>query len=117
MGNVLKILFVENHDRFVSVVTREFLGGHEVTVVPSIAIALEQLQSSDFDVVLVDYDLDDGKGDRLVREIRINSLPVKIVGVSSHEQGNTALSESGADVICSKMEFDRIGEVLESLTT
>lgn len=113
----MRILFVENHDKFVSIVTREFLSNHDVTVVPSIASALEQLESSEFDIVLVDYDLDDGKGDQLIRKIRTNMLAVKIVAVSSHEQGNTALSESGADAICSKMDFNQIEEVLKSLAT
>lgn len=113
----MRILFVENNSKFVSIVTREFLSNHNVTVVPSIAAALEQLESSRFDVVLVDYDLDDGKGDQLIRKIHTNRLAVKIVAVSSHEQGNTALSESGADAICSKMGFDRIEEVLKSLAT
>jgi DNA-binding response OmpR family regulator len=113
----MRILFVENHNQFVSVVTREFLSNHDVTVVPGIAAALQQLESGEFDVVLVDYDLDDGKGDQLVRKIRTNMLAVKIVAVSSHEQGNTALLESGADAICSKIDFNRIEEVLESLAT
>jgi CheY-like chemotaxis protein len=113
----MRILFVENHDKFISVVTREFLSNHEVTAVPSIAAASDQLKESEFDVILVDYDLDDGKGDQLVRKIRKDNIPVKIVAVSSHEPGNTALSESGADAICSKIEFNRIGKVLESLAT
>ena len=54
LGNPgMKILFVENHDQFVSVVTREFLSDHEVRTVPRIADALRELNATRFDVILV----------------------------------------------------------------
>jgi len=111
----MRILFVENHDKFASVVTKRFLGGHSVTTVPNLANAWTELGSSKFEVVLIDYDLDDGTGDQLVRQIRAASLPVKIVAVSSHDRGNNALIAAGADAICSKMEFSGIGAVLDAL--
>jgi len=111
----MKILFVENHVRFIAAVTKRFLGGHDVTTVPTVARAWAELDGGEFDVVLVDYDLDDGKGDQLVRQIRTASLAVKIVAVSSHEQGNDALIAAGADAICGKMEFSGIAAVLDSL--
>ena len=112
----MRILFVENHDQFASVVIRAFLNKHEVTVVKNIASALDHFINNEYDVLLVDYDLDDGKGDRLVQSIRKDNLRVKIVAVSSHERGNEALLESGADAVCSKIEFSKIGDILESLT-
>ncbi|MBA4388884.1 MAG: response regulator [Verrucomicrobia bacterium] len=111
----MRILFVENHAQFVNVVTRNFLGGHEVTPVPSLAGAWALLTEETFDVVLVDYDLVDGKGDELVRKIKASSLPVKIVAVSAHDRGNTALREAGAEAVCSKMTFSGIGSVLASI--
>jgi DNA-binding response OmpR family regulator len=65
----MKILFVENHAVFAANVVREFLSRHAVTVVPSIAAARQARVAASFDVVLVDYDLDDGKGDEFVREL------------------------------------------------
>ena len=112
----MKILFVENHERFLNAVTREFLCGHTITPVPNLSEAWAHVSEGDFDVVLVDYDLDDGKGDELVRRIRAASLPVKVVAVSSHDRGNTALRKAGADAVCGKMVFRRIEEVLDSLT-
>lgn len=111
----MRILFVENHDKFASVVTKQFLGGHSVTRIPTVAEAWTELDSSEFEVALIDYDLDDGTGDELVRQIRDASLPVKIVAVSSHDRGNNALVAAGADTICGKMEFTGIGAVLNSL--
>jgi hypothetical protein len=35
-----------------------------------------------------------------------------IIGVSSHEAGNSALLAAGASAVCSKMEFDRIQQVI-----
>ncbi len=66
-----------------------------------------------FDVILIDYDLDDGKGDTLIKKIRQNNLPLKIIGVSAHDYGNTELSQAGADSICSKMNFRYINEVIQ----
>ena len=111
----MKILFVENHERFAKVVTREFLSDHEVRTVSGIAYALRELDANQFDVALVDFDLDDGKGDRLVQQIRAAGNPVRIVAVSSHERGNAALLAAGADGVCSKMEFHKIGHVLAEI--
>ncbi len=110
----MRILFIENHDQFASVVIRAFLSKHEVTVVPDITSALDCFDNNEYDVLLVDYDLDDGKGDQLVRKIRKNDSQVKIVAVSAHERGNAALLESGADAVCSKIEFSEIGDILKS---
>ena len=111
----MRILFVENHDQFASVVIGAFLSSHEVTVVPNIASALDYFGNNEYDVLLVDYDLDDGKGDQFVQAVRKNNLHVKIVAVSSHEPGNTAMLKSGADAVCSKMEFNTIGDILNHL--
>jgi CheY-like chemotaxis protein len=111
----MDILWVENHAHFARLAARQFLAGHAVTVVPSLAAARAALARRAFSVVLVDFDLDDGKGDELVRELR--SLPARpwVVATSSHEAGNRALVEAGADAVCGKMEFGRIAEVLGRL--
>lgn len=111
----MRILFVENHEKFAAVVTREFLGDYEVSRVPGIADALRELDAKRFDVVLVDYDLDDGKGERLVQQIRAAGNPVPVVAVSSHEHGNAAILAAGANAVCGKMQFNRIDHVLKEL--
>ena len=63
----MKILFVDNHPEFTSTVIECFLRDDEVVVVPTVTAAKECFHGSWFDVVLVDYDLDDGKGDEFVR--------------------------------------------------
>ena len=111
----MKILFIENHERFASAVVKQFLQDHQVTVMPNMTDGWRELTTHGYDVVLVDYDLDDGKGSDLVVRIRSHALPVKIVAVSSHEQGNQALREAGADKVCDKMNFKHIREVLNTL--
>src|ERR1041385_9343881 len=103
----MKILFVENHSIFAKQVIDCFLSAHEVTVLPSLAGARSDLKMNQYDLLLVDYDLDDGKGEELVRELRNRNSKLRIIGVSSHERGNAALLEAGADAICSKMNFNR----------
>jgi DNA-binding response OmpR family regulator len=111
----MKILYVENHAVFAKQVTAQFLSPHEVMVVPSLALAREAFRGSNYHLFLVDYDLDDGKGDEFVREVRVAAPKLAIIGVSSHELGNQALLGAGANAICGKMEFDEIQEVIKSI--
>jgi CheY-like chemotaxis protein len=111
----MKILYVENHEVFAANVTRQFLSQQAVTVAPSIAAARQARVAGTFDLLLVDYDLDDGKGDAFVREVRALGDRILIVGISSHDEGNAALHRAGASAICSKMQFDRIQSVIERL--
>jgi DNA-binding response OmpR family regulator len=107
----LRILLVENHREFTSVVVPSFLAEHDVTVVPSCSAARAVFRPGAFDAVLVDYDLDDGKGDTLVQWISSQGGP-PVIAISSHDAGNEALMRAGAIATCPKLRFDRIGEVL-----
>src|SRR5216117_3541553 len=112
MRAYVNILYLENHAVFAQQVTRQFLSAHQVTVVPSLAAARNALSSGEYDLVLSDYDLDDGKGEVFVRECRASLPRLPIIAVSSHEAGNAALVKAGASAVCSKMEFDRIQQVI-----
>jgi len=111
----MNILYLENHAIFASQVIRQFLKTHHVTVVPSLAAARSALTSGGFDLVLSDYDLDDGKGDEFVRECRSTHPQLPIIAASSHDDGNAALVRAGATAVCGKMEFDRIQQVIGGL--
>ncbi len=112
---IMDILFVENHRTFVEIVTNKFLSEYKVTVTPSIKEALDEFNRKTYEIVLSDYDLDDGKGDELIKEIRSINDNVKIIAVSSHEKGNNALLKAGADSICSKMNFSKINSVIKEV--
>lgn len=107
----MNILWVENHRSFVSA-AKQFLAAHAVTVAPSLADARTALASHHFDAVLIDYDLDDGKGDELVRELLQLPGRPRIVATSAHDNGNRKLTDAGADAVCSKMKFSKIGAVV-----
>lgn len=111
----MNILYVENHAVFAENVKRQFLSRHLVTIVPSLSAARQMLKDGIFDLLLVDYDLDDGKGDVLVRELRASGCRTVIIGVSSHNEGNTALVQAGANAVCGKTEFDQIQLVMNNL--
>lgn len=110
----MRILFVENHPRFPHTVIPMFLGDDEVVLVPSLSEARAALSSATFDALLVDFDLDDGKGDVLVREVRQAGSKVTIIAVSATDHGNEALCAAGADAICRKTKFRQIREVIAS---
>ncbi len=69
----MNILFVENHQVFAEVVIKQFFVQHHVNVVPTIRKAWEEITQNNYDVVLVDFDLDDGKGVELVTNSTIDS--------------------------------------------
>jgi O-acetyl-ADP-ribose deacetylase (regulator of RNase III) len=114
-GPPLRILYVENHPVFADTVINQFLTQHAVTVASSLAEARRALATANFDLSLVDYDLNDGKGDALLRELHASGKAIPTIGVSSHDEGNTALLRAGAVAVCSKMQFDRIQSVIDSV--
>ena len=109
----MKILFVENHAVFARTVVEAFLAELQVTIAPSLAEARRQLDAGIFEAVLVDFDLDDGKGEELIAELRARGFGGRIVAVSAHEQGNARLLAAGADAVCPKRSFREIRRVLE----
>jgi DNA-binding NarL/FixJ family response regulator len=111
----MNILYVENHAVFAANVISQFLSQHSVTVASSLAEARRVLATSNFDLLLIDYDLDDGKGDALLRELRASGQSIMAIGVSSHDEGNTALLRAGAAATCSKMQFDHIQSVIDTV--
>ena len=113
--HVLKILYLENHAVFAQQVTRQFLSAHRITVVPSLSGARSAFAAGSYDLVLSDYDLDDGKGEEFLRECRASHPQLPVVAVSSHDEGNAALVAAGACAVCSKMQFDRIQQVIAGL--
>lgn len=90
-----------------------FLSEHDVEVQLSVAGALESLKIKSFDAILVDYDLDDGKGDCVVRVAAQLQPRPRIVAVSAHNEGNAALVAAGADAVCGKLNFASIERILE----
>ena len=113
----MNVLYVENHSVFAANAKRQFLSIHTVTVVPSLSAARQAIRRETFDLLLVDYDLDDGKGDQLVREVSTLRQGELIIGVSSHDEGNGALLRAGAHAVCSKMQFDQIQTVIDAVAS
>jgi CheY-like chemotaxis protein len=111
----VRLLWVENHAAFARIAGRQFLAAHDLTVVPSVAAARAALAAGRFDAVLVDYDLDDGKGAELVEFVRQFPRRVAVIAASSHADGNAALLAAGADAACPKTRFAEIAAVLAAV--
>jgi CheY-like chemotaxis protein len=80
--------------------------------VPSLAAARVALAATHFDAVLLDFDLDDGKGNDLVESIRRLPGRPAVIATSAHERGNEALVRAGADACCPKLRFTEIEATL-----
>lgn len=110
----MKLLWVENNARFARVAGRQFLAQHEVTLVPSLWAAREALRSWSFEAILLDFDLEDGKGIELLPLIQVLEPRPIVIAASAHDAGNSELLEAGADACCSKLQFQNIGAILSS---
>lgn len=111
-----RLLLVENHLVFARTVIEEFLTEYEVDVVTTVARAHAAIEEGAvYDCVLVDYDLDDGKGDELIGVVRVISPEMPIVGVSARAGGNARLLAAGANMVCAKSDFTRVPRMLRSL--
>ena len=111
----MTILYVENHARFAEIAVKTFLTEHTITVVPSLVLARLALAQAPFDLILLDQDLDDGKGTALAAELCRQSERPKILAVSSHDAGNNALLAAGADWVCAKRDFKQITTIIANL--
>lgn len=111
----MRILFVENHEVFSNLVARKFLAVHEVRIVRTLREARDALAAAEYDLLLLDYDLDDGKGDELLAELGHDGRRPMIIGVSAYEHLNAALLRAGADAACGKLEFSQIDSLIRSL--
>lgn len=115
LNSSLRVLLVENHKYFVDAVVKEFLSDFSVEVVPSLTEAFSVTRHAEYDIYLVDYDLDDGKGSSFVKHIREERPSAKIIAISSHDSGNNKLLDAGANAVCSKMHFRSIRDVISSV--
>ena len=111
----MNILYVENQERFAAVAVKTFLTEHAVTVVPSLVAARQALARGRFDLVLLDQDLDDGKGAELATELTARRQRPFILAASSHRAGNEALLQAGADGVCSKLQFQGVRAAIDRL--
>ncbi len=108
----MNILLVENHAVFAQTVTRLFLIDHQVRTVATIVEALAAVTTETFQVALIDFDLDDGQGDELVRQLRARGFPGRLVGISARQEGNEAPVAAGANACCPKSQFHTIARFL-----
>ena len=97
---------------FAATVIASFLAEHDVTVVASVAAARTLLREGAYELILVDYDLDDEKGDALVRALATTHPRPRIIGVSARPEGNDALFAAGADAVCNKLRFSKVVGIL-----
>ncbi len=94
---------------------RQFLAGHRVTYARSSAEARSALAAGRFGVVLLDYDLPDGKRMALVGEVRARARPPLIIATSSHAYSCEELLGAGAAAACPKTHFGELRDTIATL--
>ncbi|MAQ13508.1 MAG: response regulator [Sandaracinus sp.] len=113
-GSVVKgrILMVENHAVFGETLIGEFLSDYSVDRLPTVVEAVLRFGRHEYSVLLVDYDLDDGKGMDVLRSMRALGATTPVIAISARVEGNEALVAAGARGVCHKMDFARIDSVI-----
>ncbi|MBU5636303.1 response regulator [Geomonas sp. Red69] len=114
---VKKILVVEDDDAHAELIRRGFSdlsGQYELTVAATVKEAVERIRSLDYDIVLTDYLLPDGKGGDLVAH-SANIAPVVMMTSHGSEQVAVEAMKSGAIDYVVKMPevFDAMPRIVE----
>ncbi len=111
----MKILRVENHGTFVRVANQHFLKPHTLTITPTVWEAIARLSSESFDLIILDFDLDDGKGTEVLDFLRTLPKAPPVIAASSHTEGNNAMLAAGAKGVCTKHQFAEIEKVIATV--
>ena len=112
------ILFIEDYEP--AVVTMEFVIedlGHSFTHAIDAADAIEKVQNQDgsFDLIMVDYNLPDMRGDELAKQIRKISKDSKIVGFTAEPDNVSEDAAQAFDELVQKsLQPSDIEEFLKS---
>lgn len=114
---VKKILVVEDDDAHAELIRRGFSdmsGQYELTIAATVKEALERIRSRDYDIVLTDYLLPDGKGGDLVAQ-SAGIAPVVMMTSHGSEQVAVEVMKSGAIDYVVKMPevFDAMPRIVE----
>ena len=112
-----RILFVEDHEDTRSMI-RRLLGrrGYQVETAESLNEGLEMARGEDFDLFLLDYQLDDGNGMELCRRIREFDADTPILFFSaSHPAIQQAAVECGAQGFVLKPDLDGLNRAVNDL--
>ena len=114
-----RILFVEDHDDTRSMI-RLLLGnkGYRVETAESMNEGLELAQNEAFDLFLLDYQLEDGNGKELCKQIREFDTGTPILFFSaSHPKIQQDAVECGAQGFILKPDIDSLQEEIERALT
>ena len=115
MTSPLRILFVDDQPVAAYAAIEPYLRDFWVSLVFSVADATHFLSREAFGLVLVDYDLEDGKGTAVIEAARRSQPGALVIAVSDHELGNRALLRAGADAVCRKDDLGGLRELVTAL--
>ncbi|HEX8888726.1 MAG TPA: response regulator [Pyrinomonadaceae bacterium] len=105
-----RILFVEDHDDTRLMVTRLLVHrGYQIETAETLDEGLKMAQAEDFDLFLLDYQLDDGNGKELCKKIREFDADTPILFFSaSHPKIQEEAVECGAQGYILKPDIDAL---------
>jgi DNA-binding response OmpR family regulator len=115
-GNKKRILYVEDHKLFGETISR-LLSDYEVTIMPTLAKGLACARQEKFDLYLLDFNLPDGDGIELCRQIKTfdTETPVLFLTVSLYLT-EAEVKEAGAQGLLLKGKAGFIEHLLQQVS-
>ena len=115
-GLPLRVLVVEDDPALSEILQDELrAAGHVTSATASVAAALEQLSSSEFDVLLLDMVLPDGRGTDVIRKVReehLTSECVVLTGYTELASAIEAMKLGAYDYLSKPVRMDEVDQVL-----
>ncbi|MHB2017031.1 MAG: response regulator [Candidatus Xenobia bacterium] len=111
----VRVLYVEDFIPYRERVMARCLAGHQVTLCDNVAEACAAFRRGAYDLVLLDYELPDGKGGDVAHFIRGTGDQVVIVANSSSGSCNQHLLALGATHAVLKSQEEELAVLLASL--
>ncbi|WP_394199436.1 CHASE domain-containing protein [Litoreibacter albidus] len=103
----IEILHLEDDEDFAEIVRNSFGGFAKVTSVGTLAGARRKIRDFTYDLVIIDWELPDGRGDELLSGIEENQKNIPIFGLSAYE-GKVKSDLVVADLVKSRADLTEV---------
>lgn len=113
--NDMHILYIEDNLEFRQTVTRQYLGGHQVTGASDGDEGVRLFDTRHYDLVLLDYQMNRMHGPEVLRHIRSRNKGIPVVAFSMDDALNQQLLAEGATEAIPKRDAANLPELLRRI--
>lgn len=111
----MHILYIEDNLEFRQQVTKQYLGGHQVTGASDGDEGVRLFDLRSYDLVLLDYQMNRMHGPEVLRHIRSHDKGIPVVAFSMDDALNQKLLEEGATEALPKRDAQKLPELIRRI--